>query len=532
MEGGALFQRRPDAPSTDTKGDCQVKNKVGEEQREGQSPEQNKDKPIPSEQLPDAALPYSQVSRIKILGMLFDQRFSFEDHMSKILAKARTRLAILNKVAGSSWGLETGMLRLTGKSLVLSLLRYGQTVVGSSLSEKWMSLIDTRIINILARKIVGAGPSARLSVLRAIAGVESSHNMYIQQCAKMLNLILRADRSSVQAKMEGWLGGACSVVSWAPRMEVLEIPEGTEPQIGRLRYLDYQVAENWCFQVLENRPCLRGDLKVRSVYHSSAQEIRSKPNLRSLTYDYIGATSWMEVGVQIADASGWRPDCSASFNAIGVPSMPPSTPPTALPLFHVEPYGPMGLLKESGKSDQGQTSWKERVGCSVHIVVGAFFQDGLGVSAAWVRDTNKVPCTQMWALGEDRVSNTPPAFALESSILHALLIAEKKAESLGEKLDSIQITEGNWRTCRVLANWFLTGELELLWVARTEIIKVFHRLAEKLRCPMNVAKIPEGFFEQVGMHSEAAADTIVTAVRRFFRFAVPRAKQNWGGKVS
>ena len=81
-------------------------------------------------------LPYSQATRIKRLGLAFDQNFSFEEHLDRVPNKAKTRLAVLNKEASCSWGLETGMIRLTGKSMVLSLLRYGLTLVGSGLAEK------------------------------------------------------------------------------------------------------------------------------------------------------------------------------------------------------------------------------------------------------------------------------------------------------------------------------------------------------------------------------------------------------------
>ena len=137
----------------------------------------------------------------------------------------------------------------------------------------------------------------------------------------------------------------------------------------------------------------------------------------------------------------------------------------------------------------------------------------------------------MWSLGEDTVSETPPAFVLESSLLHALLIAEKKSEQEGEKLGCIQVTAGNWRTSRALANWFTTGELGLESVAKTEI-KVFHRLKQKMKCPMILAKVPEDFFDQCGIHSETAADTIVMAVNRFTKIAIPMARQKWPGRLA
>ena len=106
-------------------------------------------------------LPYSVVSRFKLLGIIFDKDFDFQDHVRLILEKAKIRLAILVKVSSSTWGLDTGMLRLTAKALVLSLLRYGLTVTGSGMSNRDMQKIDTRVINILARKILGVGIERR-----------------------------------------------------------------------------------------------------------------------------------------------------------------------------------------------------------------------------------------------------------------------------------------------------------------------------------------------------------------------------------
>ena len=311
--------------------------------------------------------------------MMFDRGFTFEEHLERVLAQAKTQMAVLGKVSSCSWGLETGMIRLTGKSLVLSLLRYGLNIVGSGLSEK-SRRIDARIINVLARKITGVGPSARLPVLHALAGVETAHNMFTPQCAKMLNLSLRADKSSIQQKVKCWLSGAYGVSSWTPAMMILEAPNGATPQIGRLRYLDCHVAEHWCFQVLKEPPYLPEALKTRSTYHSNAQEVQNRPNFRALTYDYVGAKSWLEIGVQIADASGWRPDCSASFNDIGCPTMPPDM--TGMPKLYVRPYGFMGTFLDlnNPRMEQGGGDYDASEG--THIVVGAFFQNGLGVSAA------------------------------------------------------------------------------------------------------------------------------------------------------
>ena len=102
-------------------------------------------------------LPYGEVEQFKLLGIEFDKGFTFEGHLQKVLGKAKMRLAILSKVSSYTWGLETGVLRATGKALATSLLRYGLLVIGSGLSEENAILTDTRVTNVLARKICGVG---------------------------------------------------------------------------------------------------------------------------------------------------------------------------------------------------------------------------------------------------------------------------------------------------------------------------------------------------------------------------------------
>ena len=141
-------------------------------------------------------LPYSQAARAKILGVTFDQEFSFGRHFEGIMSKVEIRLALLAKLPSYSWGLETGVWRMTGKALVISVPKYCLAVYGSGLPEHLSQKLDTSVINILARRILGVGPSARLPVLYAVADVTSIHNVYAQHCGGLLNLALRASAAS------------------------------------------------------------------------------------------------------------------------------------------------------------------------------------------------------------------------------------------------------------------------------------------------------------------------------------------------
>ena len=89
------------------------------------------------------------------------------------------------------------MLRLARDAPVVSLIRYGPVVVGSGTCEQSLHSLEVCVLNVPARKILSVGRSAGLPVLHATAGVLSEHNPYLQQCASLTDLSLRAEGSSI-----------------------------------------------------------------------------------------------------------------------------------------------------------------------------------------------------------------------------------------------------------------------------------------------------------------------------------------------
>ena len=142
-------------------------------------------------------LPFSEVPVIKILGILFDVRVCFQQQIERTADKAESRMGILERVSGVERGLETGVLRMTADSLVTSLLRYGLGVIGSGAHEQALSRIGTNIINVMARRILGVGPSARLPALHVAAGVRAINNLFLQHTAELWDSALRAADSSI-----------------------------------------------------------------------------------------------------------------------------------------------------------------------------------------------------------------------------------------------------------------------------------------------------------------------------------------------
>ena len=161
--------------------------------------------------------------------------------------------------------------------------------------------------------------------------------------------------------------------------------------------------------------------------------------------------------------------------------------------------------------------------------MGAFFQSGCGVSAAWIQDACGPPSVQIWALGMDLLSDTPPDFVLEGSFLHALLLAERTIEECRVAPDYVIIQAGTWTLHRRLRQWLELGTLTLSSDAAAEIIKVWHRLHHEARCPLILKPLPLEFFQKEDdnpyTRATTAAELLVEAVARFYRYAIPMAKR-------
>ena len=161
--------------------------------------------------------PYEWSEEIKILGIIFDARMCFQIHINKMLSKAKIRQCLMSKLARCSWGIETGVPRVSQEALLASLSRYGLAVVGSGAYEKDLCFMEARHANIAARRILGVGRSARIGTMMAIAGTQSVHNLYIKSCAAMLDRCLRAINSSIGERMSRWSGEQFGVPDWHHR---------------------------------------------------------------------------------------------------------------------------------------------------------------------------------------------------------------------------------------------------------------------------------------------------------------------------
>ena len=64
------------------------------------------------------------------------------------------------------------------------------------------------------------------------------------------------------------------------------------------------------------------------------------------------------------------------------------------------------------------------------------------------------------------------------------------------------------------------------------MISVFHRLARLIPSPVVIFTLVPDFFRNTGPDSEQEADTILMSEERYYRYAIPTAKQKWGGRMA
>ena len=121
-------------------------------------------------------------------------------------------------LAGSIWGMEAGVLRTTGKSFLVSLARFGSTLVGSGAYARTARLLDTRLINIAAQRITGVGTSARRPILNMMAGLTSAPNLFTQQCGLKIDRDLREVACSMNNELGEWICRMYGIKTFSPEM--------------------------------------------------------------------------------------------------------------------------------------------------------------------------------------------------------------------------------------------------------------------------------------------------------------------------
>ena len=105
------------------------------------------------------------------LGVTFDKRQTWRNHINSTEAKARRNLALLRKLAGTQWGAAETVLKNVCIGAIRPHLEYGSTTFTSA-SKSTLYMLD-RVQNQAMRLITGALKSTPIKVMEETTAISS-----------------------------------------------------------------------------------------------------------------------------------------------------------------------------------------------------------------------------------------------------------------------------------------------------------------------------------------------------------------------
>ena len=105
------------------------------------------------------------------LGVTFDKRQTWRNHINSTEAKARRKLALLRKLAGTQWGAAETVLKNVYIGAIRPHLEYGSTTFTSA-SKSTLYMLD-KVQNLAMRLITGAMKSTPIKVMEETTAISS-----------------------------------------------------------------------------------------------------------------------------------------------------------------------------------------------------------------------------------------------------------------------------------------------------------------------------------------------------------------------
>ena len=255
--------------------------------------------------------PYVFPESIRILGLQWDSRLCFAEHVNNVLSRAKIRHGVMSRLARSTWALEVGALRSSQAALLTSLAGYGLAAYGWGAYWGDLRRLGAQLVNASARRFTGVIRSARLAALHMAAGVLAKHNHYIRERALTLDRALRAHNCALRNQTFRKSHRDFSLATWCPALCELPRPEDRMPILGYRVETATVIPERWGVYLLPSAPRMPPHLLIPSTYRTSVHFTQERLRGGAGTFDFAGVSGWTDVGLQVLLASGWRPDCAA-----------------------------------------------------------------------------------------------------------------------------------------------------------------------------------------------------------------------------
>ena len=169
------------------------------------------------------------------LGVTFDKRQTWKPHLQEAETRARRKLALMRKLAGSTWGADERTLRTVYEGAVRPHLEYG-SAAWSSASKSTLQSVD-KVQNQALRLITGAMKTTPISAMEKVTGIQPL------QDRRNMKTLLQAEKFKCQlnhpmkAKVEGCTHNRIKRESFVHQAKKLEkehlsqLPKQTIPPV-------------------------------------------------------------------------------------------------------------------------------------------------------------------------------------------------------------------------------------------------------------------------------------------------------------
>ena len=114
--------------------------------------------------------PLKKDEEVTYLGVTFDKRQTWKPHIERAERKARQKLAILRKLAGTSWGANEKVLKQTYQGVVRPHLEYGSTA-WSTAAKTHLQTLD-KVQNQALRLITGSMRSTPIQAMEEVTAIQ------------------------------------------------------------------------------------------------------------------------------------------------------------------------------------------------------------------------------------------------------------------------------------------------------------------------------------------------------------------------
>ena len=478
------------------------------------------------EEVYSRGFPYRLAESVKVLGVLIDRYLQLDDQHTMMLSKARVRHSILSKVANSKWGLEAGTLKITYDAVVLSLLRYSLIFTGSCLPMDLAAKVDTRIVNISARKMLGVDATIRIESLHFLAGTRSYNNMYIMNCAKMIDACLRAHNSTIKSRLEAELCAVYHIDQLEPEAISISLPSTrnqTEYVSVRRRGLLQKTV--WLCVQYKRRPNRPSFPPATSSYLPHAEELVHSLFYTAEVFNYAGSDSWFGVGLQALELMNWSPECSLANYHNVINTLPPNMHHLLTFRYKMDTGESRGIHRPDGSS-RGRRSKKLR---GLQIYTGGTVLDGMGATSCVVIQDNRIVYRGLYIHGRV-ITQERPRYLEEVAVLHSLRtlhdwFAQTQMEQ--EEFESPVIRAGDAKAIGLLENWFLKGKLNFETGIASPLIDDISRLDTWLRVPIVIMPFALPMDTERPTELPLVYGDVLQVIEEFRTMALPTLGPGW-----